>query len=95
MGLDGIAHFVAHPGGAKVLSAYEEALGLDAEQLRHTRAVLRDCGNVSACSVLFVLDCFVREIAQRGVDTSEHGLLCALGPGFSAEVVRLRWDPAD
>jgi alkylresorcinol/alkylpyrone synthase len=93
MGAEDIEHYVAHPGGAKVLTAYEESLGLGPDQLRHTRSVLRTCGNVSACSVLFVLECFAREIAGRTLEAPEHGLLCALGPGFSAEVVLLRWEP--
>ena len=65
LALSDVTHFVAHPGGAKVLRAYEESLGLGDDELRHTRAVLRDSGNTSACSVLFVLECFSREIAGR------------------------------
>lgn len=92
--VDDIEHIVAHPGGAKVLAAYEESLGLSPERLRHTRASLRAIGNVSACSVLFVLERFAREIAGRPPSSPELGVLCALGPGFSAETVLLRWDPA-
>jgi alkylresorcinol/alkylpyrone synthase len=93
--LSDLMHYVAHPGGAKVINAYEESLGLTPDQLRHTRDVLRTCGNISACSVLFVLDRFIDEIAARRregkVAGVEHGLLGALGPGFSAELVLLRW----
>ena len=89
--LDGsrIDHFVTHPGGAKVIEAYEESLALAPGKLDHTRQVLRDYGNMSACSVIFVLKCFIEELASSG-DTG-YGLLSALGPGFSAEVVLLRW----
>ncbi|MBC8146240.1 MAG: type III polyketide synthase, partial [bacterium] len=96
MSVDDITHYVAHPGGAKVLAAYEESLGLDNDKLRHTRAVLRECGNMSSCSVLFVLERFVNEMKSRvgsnGTHQAENGILCALGPGFSAELVLLRWD---
>lgn len=104
MDIGEITHFVAHPGGAKVLAAYEESLDLESDILRHTRSVLRDCGNMSSCSVLFVLERFVSEMKARkalslvdlvdDVDSqfNEHGILCALGPGFSAELVLLHWD---
>jgi alkylresorcinol/alkylpyrone synthase len=89
---DDISHYVAHPGGAKVLTAYEESLSLAPDKLRHTREVLRSCGNMSACSVLFVLDRFMRELAVSESNApSEYGLLGALGPGFSAELVLLQW----
>jgi alkylresorcinol/alkylpyrone synthase len=91
LSIDDIMHYVSHPGGAKVIAAYEESLGLAPEQLRHTRDVLRNCGNISACSVLFVLECFMNELAGRPIEQPEYGLLGALGPGFSSELVLLKW----
>ena len=87
-----IHHYVAHPGGAKVIEAYEESLRLPADALRHTRTTLRQAGNMSACSVLFVLQRFMQEQQERGaIQQSEYGILCALGPGFIAELSLLRW----
>jgi alkylresorcinol/alkylpyrone synthase len=83
---EAIAHFVFHPGGTKVLGAYAETLGLDAAQLRHARDVLRECGNMSSPSVLFVLERFLRDRPAEG----EPALVMALGPGFAAEAVVLR-----
>jgi len=82
----GIDHLVAHPGGAKVLRAYAEALELPPAALDHAREILREYGNMSAPSCLFVLDRFrrAREIAQ-----GDHAVVTALGPGFSAEYVLL------
>jgi alkylresorcinol/alkylpyrone synthase len=73
-----IDHFVCHPGGVKVLGAIEEAFALAPRALDHARAVLRDCGNMSAATVLFVLD--------RTLKAGGRGrmLLSALGPGFTA-----------
>lgn len=73
-----IDHVVCHPGGVKVLSAIEDAFALAAGKLDHARAVLRDCGNMSAATVLFVL--------ERTLKAKAHGrmLLSALGPGFTA-----------
>ncbi|HEU4743149.1 MAG TPA: 3-oxoacyl-[acyl-carrier-protein] synthase III C-terminal domain-containing protein [Meiothermus sp.] len=78
---------VLHPGGAKVLAAYREALGSSAESLAASWEVLRECGNMSSPTVLFVLERLMRSPRQAG----ELGLLLALGPGFAAEGVLLRW----
>lgn len=96
MDVSDISHFITHPGGAKVLEAYQESLNLPREKFAHTWDVLNEFGNMSACSVLFVLDRFMREIAeergQRSAEVkTEYGLLGALGPGFSSELLLLRW----
>jgi alkylresorcinol/alkylpyrone synthase len=87
LGLDDLSHFVAHPGGPKVLAAYAEALGLPPEALRHAREVLRECGNMSSPTCLFVLERFLRAGEIR---PGQRALLTALGPGFSSELVLLR-----
>lgn len=75
--LNGAPRFICHPGGAKVLVAVEAALDLDAGTLADEREVLRDFGNMSAPTVLFVLE---RALA-RGL--SGPAVLSALGPGFT------------
>lgn len=82
-----LRHLVVHPGGRKVLDAWETALDLDHERLRYAREVLRDHGNMSSPTVLFVLERFLANTPARG----EPGLLLALGPGFCAEGVVFRW----
>ncbi|MGH7012774.1 MAG: type III polyketide synthase [Stellaceae bacterium] len=76
--LDAIDHVVCHPGGVKVLSAIEEAFVLGQGALDHARAVLRDCGNMSAATVLFVLERTLKAGARGRM------LLSSLGPGFTA-----------
>jgi len=83
-----IDHVVAHPGGVKVMAAYEEAFGLDARALRHARDVLRVSGNMSSPTVLFVL---ARLLDDAAVEPGDIGLLTALGPGFSSELLLLKW----
>lgn len=83
-----LQHLVFHPGGRKVLDAYEQALGLEPTRLRHARAVLRDHGNMSSPTVLFVLERFMADKTTR---CDEPGLLLGLGPGFCAEGVLFRW----
>jgi alkylresorcinol/alkylpyrone synthase len=74
-----IDRFVCHPGGAKVVAALESAFGLDQGALVGARGVLRDYGNMSAATVMFVLD---RVLADPR--PWSKALLTALGPGFTA-----------
>lgn len=78
---DGVVRFGFHPGGTKVLEALEGALKIEKGSLDTERAVLRDHGNMSAPTVLFVLD--------RLLDNATPGvrLMSALGPGFTAVAV--------
>ncbi|MFC7443191.1 type III polyketide synthase [Laceyella putida] len=75
-----------HPGGKKVLEAYEEALGMTRAKLAGAYEVLKKYGNMSSPTVLFVLEQAMRQPLQPG----EMGLLAALGPGFSLETVLLQ-----
>ena len=77
LGLLHIDGFICHPVGAKVLDALESALNLQPGGLQESRTVLRDYGNMSATTVLFVL----RRARERRV--SKRHLLTSLGPGFS------------
>jgi len=79
LSLDNIDRFAVHPGGAKVVAAFEEALGLDPGGLTDSRAILRDYGNMSAVTVLFVLE---RILADP--DPSRKILVSSLGPGFTS-----------
>jgi alkylresorcinol/alkylpyrone synthase len=85
--LGDLRHLVVHPGGAKVLEAYEEALGLELGSLDLSREVLREYGNISSASVLFVLERFLEDYPAP---SGEYGSISALGPGFSAEHVLFR-----
>ena len=73
-----IGGFVCHPGGAKVIDALEACFDLSNGALTHTRAVLRDHGNMSAATVLFVLKAMLDDGAKGPL------LLTTLGPGFTA-----------
>ena len=74
-----VRRFTCHPGGAKVVAALELSLGLREGTLDHERAVLRDYGNMSAPTVLFVLE---RLLATEGMP--QNSMLLALGPGFTS-----------
>jgi alkylresorcinol/alkylpyrone synthase len=89
LSLDQINHFIFHPGGMKVLQAYAESLGIPMEKLKHSSEVLRDHGNMSSATVYFVLKRFLETSGDRSQD---YGLLGSLGPGFSSELLLLKWD---
>jgi alkylresorcinol/alkylpyrone synthase len=72
-----IVRFCCHPGGAKVVDAIEQALLLPQGELDVERAVLRDHGNMSAPTVLFVLD----RLLERGLP--QRVMMTAFGPGFT------------
>ncbi|MEX2201529.1 MAG: 3-oxoacyl-[acyl-carrier-protein] synthase III C-terminal domain-containing protein, partial [Dongiaceae bacterium] len=74
-----LAGYVCHPGGIKVLAALEEAFGLATGSLAIARDVLRNYGNLSAATVLFVLERMLAMEPKPG----QH-LMTALGPGFTA-----------
>lgn len=87
LAIEDLDAFVAHPGGAKVIEAYCQALGLREEQVHSMRAVLRDYGNMSSATVFFVIDHYLRFARRRpGVPL----LSAALGPGFSSELLVMR-----
>ena len=72
-----IDRFCCHPGGAKVIDAIETALALPVGSLDFEREVLRDYGNMSAPTVLFVLE----RLMARGLPN--RTMMTAFGPGFT------------
>lgn len=76
--------WAVHPGGRTVLDAVEGALNLPPHALAHSRAVLRDYGNMSSSTVLFVL--------RRMFGTAGRGVAMAFGPGVTAETMVFRGD---
>jgi alkylresorcinol/alkylpyrone synthase len=79
-----VDRFICHPGGAKVVDAMETALSLNQGSLDHEREVLRRHGNMSAPTVLFVLD------RVRAQEMPPLSVLTALGPGFTASALTLK-----
>jgi alkylresorcinol/alkylpyrone synthase len=72
-----IDRFCCHPGGVKVIDAIESALQLNQGELNLEREVLRDYGNMSAPTVLFVLE----RLLERGLP--DKVMMTAFGPGFT------------
>ena len=83
--VEDIRHWALHPGGAKVLDAWDRAFGVD---LRWSRESLRKTGNLSSAAVLFILNDILRSGTARAGD---RGVVAAVGPGFALEAALLQW----
>jgi alkylresorcinol/alkylpyrone synthase len=83
-----VGHWIAHPGGPKVIDAVTSALGLSPEALAPTRRSLASIGNLSSASVLHVL---ADVLAANPPGTGEPAVMLAMGPGFCSELVLLEW----
>jgi len=86
--VDDIGAWVGHPGGPKVLDAVTRVLGLPDHAMAHSWASMAENGNLSSVSVLQVLE---RTIDAGPPAAGTPGVLFAMGPGFCAELVLLRW----
>jgi alkylresorcinol/alkylpyrone synthase len=75
--------FACHPGGYKVILALEEVFGLETGALVESREILREFGNMSSATVMFVL----RRMLDRQI--RKQTMMVALGPGFTAGLLML------
>jgi alkylresorcinol/alkylpyrone synthase len=85
--VDDVGWWVCHPGGPKVIDSMVDAIGLDAEDLALTTESLRAVGNLSSASVLHILR---DTLDRRPPEPGSYGVMMAMGPGFSLELVLLR-----
>ena len=83
-----IRFWIVHPGGRKVIDNVKRHFGMTDEQLRFSRSVLSNYGNMSSPTTMFVLDEVVRYGDARPDD---WGVMIALGPGMAAEAALLKW----
>src|SRR5215211_4350823 len=83
-----IQHWIAHPGGPKVIQAIESGLGLGEHALDLSRESLAAVGNLSSSSVLLILE---ETLSRFQPEPGSYGLLMAMGPAFCAEFVLLQW----
>ena len=87
-----INHWILHSGGRKVIDNMQTEVGLTDDQLRHSKFVLRNFGNMSSPTVLYVLDQVLKESgAGLRPKPGDYGIMLALGPGLAVEGALLRW----
>jgi predicted naringenin-chalcone synthase len=77
--------WAVHAGGRSILDAVQQALALAPEALRFSRGVLRDLGNMSSATLMFVLDRILRD-----TDAVGDGMGMAFGPGLTVETFAFR-----
>jgi len=83
-----IAHWVVHSGGRKVIDSIKQEVGLSEQQLHHSRCVLKNFGNMSSPTVLFVLQETMQHASPKAGDL---GVMLAMGPGLAIEAGLLQW----
>jgi alkylresorcinol/alkylpyrone synthase/polyketide synthase Type III len=89
-GLDvsAIKHWVLHTGGGAVIESVKLGLGLDEHDVRHTRSVLRDYGNISSGSFLVSLE---RLLAEGCAEPGDWGVMITMGPGAQIEAALMQF----
>ncbi|SDL12986.1 Predicted naringenin-chalcone synthase [Salinimicrobium catena] len=85
--MEQVQHLIFHPGGKKIMQTVEDLFGNLGKNIDDTKAVLREYGNMSSVTVLYVLERFMERNPQKG----EQGLMLSFGPGFSAQKILLEW----
>ncbi len=86
--IEAIDHWLVHPGGPRVIEALRDGLGLPDKALDLSWGCLAEAGNISSASVLLILDKTIKDLRPQ---PGEYGVLMAMGPAFSAELVLLQW----
>lgn len=86
-GIDKIKYWALHPGGRAILDALQQGLELSDEQMSYSRSVLRQYGNMSSASIMFVLKELLDEVQPK---EDEYLCAAAFGPGLTMEVAIFR-----
>ena len=82
-----VHYFAFHPGGRAILEAIESQVGISSEDNRFAYDILRDYGNMSSCTLVFVLQKILEALGP--MDHGKHVLGCSFGPGLTLEGVLL------
>lgn len=85
-----VDQWVVHPGGRSILDRFEKAMHLDETALERSRRILRDYGNMSSATVLFILADLLRDPTAA---TGDQVLVTAFGPGLAVETATARVVP--
>lgn len=85
--IDEVDHLIFHPGGRKIVQTVEDIFGSLGKNIDDTREVLKQYGNMSSVTVLYVLERFL----ERSIPKGDKGLMLSFGPGFSAQTILLQW----
>ena len=85
--IEEVNHLIFHPGGRKIVQTVEDLFGSLGKNIDDTREVLKQYGNMSSVTVLYVLERFLEKNIAKG----DKGLMLSFGPGFSAQSILIQW----
>ena len=86
--LNSIGGWAVHPGGSRILTAVENAIGLSNDELAVSRAVLAQHGNMSSATMLYILTRFAESNLAEA--RPKPWLMLGFGPGLEIEVALIR-----
>jgi 3,5-dihydroxyphenylacetyl-CoA synthase len=86
--ISAVRHWIVHTGGGLVIESVRRGLGLDEHDVRHTRSVLRDYGNISSGSFLVSLQ---RLLAEGSASAGDRGVMVTMGPGAQIETALIEF----
>ncbi len=86
-----ITHWCIHPGGKKILQVIEKSLELKTDDLHYSYDILKNYGNMSSASIVFVLQKMIQELEQNNT-TSAQVFGAAFGPGLTMETFLASYD---
>jgi predicted naringenin-chalcone synthase len=82
---DAIHKWCIHPGGKKILEAIEKSTGLAHNHFHHSYEVLKNYGNMSSPTILFVLEKILQELTEQDNSQGQTVFGAAFGPGLTME----------
>ena len=85
--IEQVNHLIFHPGGRKIVQTVQDLFGSLGKNIDDTREVLKQYGNMSSVTVLYVLERFLEKNIAKG----DKGLMLSLGPGISAQSILILW----
>ena len=85
---DEITYWAIHPGGIKIVEAVKESLELKEEDVQYSLEILKDYGNMSSPTILFILQKILFDIRLNPNQEPDNIFACAFGPGLSIEMIR-------
>ncbi len=87
-----ITHWCIHPGGKKILDTIAESMQLQKKELQYSYDVLKDMGNMSSPTILFVLQKILHEMEEHNFTTPQTLFGAAFGPGLTMETFTATYD---
>jgi len=83
-----VKYWIIHPGGKSIIDGLQEMFSLTNQQLIYSRSILRNYGNMSSPSIMFVLN---EMMQSENPNRDDIGIMVSMGPGLSGYTILLKW----